>query len=44
LAAGFGYPALLWVSMGFEGAALILLVTLVEEPRLRRLRRLAVPP
>jgi MFS family permease len=47
LAARFGYPVLLIVSMGLEAAALLLLMTAVEEPRLRRLRRIrpgAGPP
>lgn len=35
LAASFGYPALFAVSIVFEAAALVLLVTVVEEPRWR---------
>ncbi len=38
IAGTLGYPALLWVSMAFEAAALALILTVVEEPRLRRLR------
>ena len=35
LAGSLGYPALFFVSMAFEGVALILLLTVVEEPRYR---------
>ncbi|MDR3508131.1 MAG: MFS transporter [Caulobacteraceae bacterium] len=36
IAAAFGYPLLMWISIGFVVAALAVLVGLVEEPRLRR--------
>jgi MFS family permease len=39
IAASFGYIALFGVSIVFEAAALILLLTLVEEPRWRKGRR-----
>jgi MFS family permease len=42
LAASLGYPALFYVSMAFEALALLLLLTVVEEPRHRR-RRLVGP-
>jgi MFS family permease len=35
VAAVFGYPALFGVSMGFLVAALVILLTLVREPRFR---------
>ncbi len=35
LAASLGYPALFFVSIAFEAAALVLLLTVVEEPRNR---------
>ena len=38
LAASLGYPALFYVSIAFEAAALVLLLTVVEEPRNRRKR------
>ncbi|HEY2662251.1 MAG TPA: MFS transporter [Caulobacteraceae bacterium] len=36
IAKAFGYSPLLWISGGFVAAALVVLLTLVEEPRLRR--------
>lgn len=39
IAAAFGYLTLFGVSIAFEAAALILLLTLVEEPRWRKARR-----
>jgi len=42
LAASLGYPALFYVSMAFEALALLLLLTVVEEPR-HRGRRLIGP-
>jgi len=41
LASGFGYPALLLVSIAFEAGALLLLASVVEEPRRRPHRRSA---
>lgn len=43
LAASLGYPALFIISMVFEGVALVLLLTVVEEPRFRAARRAAAP-
>jgi MFS family permease len=39
VAGRLGYPVLLGVSIAFEAAALLLLLTVVEEPRLRRAGR-----
>ena len=40
MAATLGYINLFWVSIGFEVIALAVLLTLVEEPRLRNLNRM----
>ena len=39
LATSLGYPALFYVSIAFEAVALVLLLTVVEEPRFRARRR-----
>ncbi|MEJ0042550.1 MAG: MFS transporter [Rhizomicrobium sp.] len=38
IAAGFGYFAVFWVAIASEAVALVLLLTLVEEPRKKRLQ------
>ena len=43
LAGSLGYPALFYVSMLFEGVALVLLLTVVEEPRYRTRPRQTEP-
>jgi predicted MFS family arabinose efflux permease len=39
MAATVGYTKLFWTSIGFEVIALIILLTLVEEPRNRKFTR-----
>jgi MFS family permease len=41
MAVTVGYTKLFWTSIGFEVVALIILLTLVEEPRKRRFARAA---
>lgn len=43
MAATVGYTTLFWTSIGFEAVALVLLLTLVEEPRKRKFVRAEAP-